>query len=332
MPSLPRSISGSDTNSYGTDSELDEIADGGALLSSISRKLPSKISRKGRKPRFMDFDCAECDSTPICAKGLCSRCYQRSRKQQLNAANAKINGVSQESVAPGWLDAFIAPMNSAVANINMNAPFNAGETLATLAANNRRRSFSCPHCHKLFYKPSQIARHVRVHTGEKPFACPHIGCIRSFSEKGNLRRHLKMHTGEKPFTCSTCGKKFSRRSHLADHVKAKNFESHHVPMPLQYAAMIANRAISSNAPPAEEDCAESSEDSDTSPGALERRVTAELVKLATPGRHADQLEALRHLKGTPEEQLRMQMALRITLEQQVKQLMTSVPDALNQLP
>lgn len=291
---------------------MDEIEDGGALLSSIGRTAKPHRARKGRKPRYMDFDCAECDSTPICAKGLCSRCYQRSRKQQLNATNAKklthaeralwsehLTTNSSGTTTSTNTPAPPAPIHNTtlatqLANSMQNPSFNAGEALATLG--NRRKCYPCPHCHKPFYKPSQTARHVRTHTGEKPFACPHMQCSRSFAEKGNLRRHLKMHTGEKPFTCNVCGRKFSRRSHLAEHLKAKNFDTHHgAPLPIQYAALMAPRAKVPGTPAMdnadEDDSIYSTEDEEDgtrkngangTPSLQERRATAELVKLATP--------------------------------------------------
>ncbi|KAI5093045.1 zinc finger protein 721-like [Silurus meridionalis] len=75
----------------------------------------------------------------------------------------------------------------------------------------------CQFCPKSFKKPSDLVRHVRIHTGEKPYKCD--DCGKSFTVKSTLDCHVKTHTGQKLFTCHMCSTAFSTKGSLKVHMR-----------------------------------------------------------------------------------------------------------------
>jgi len=84
------------------------------------------------------------------------------------------------------------------------------------------RPFPCPaeSCDRRFSRSDELSRHLRIHTGQRPFPC-HI-CQRAFSRSDHLTTHLRTHTGEKPFACEVCGRCFSRSDERTRHMRVHN--------------------------------------------------------------------------------------------------------------
>ncbi|XP_061116663.1 zinc finger protein 236-like isoform X1 [Conger conger] len=75
----------------------------------------------------------------------------------------------------------------------------------------------CNFCPKSFKKPSDLVRHIRIHTGEKPYKCD--DCGKSFTVKSTLDCHVKTHTGQKLFNCHMCNTAFSTKGSLKVHMR-----------------------------------------------------------------------------------------------------------------
>ena len=78
-----------------------------------------------------------------------------------------------------------------------------------------KKVLHCELCNKPFPDQSSLDRHVRIHTGEKPYICPYCG--HGFAHKSNMTKHIKMGQAQTNL-CRSCGKQFTSRCEMRKHV------------------------------------------------------------------------------------------------------------------
>lgn len=66
-------------------------------------------------------------------------------------------------------------------------------------------------CGKVFNERGNAIVHIRIHTGERPYACKFPGCGKTFTTIGNKNDHYRRHTKDKPYVCSFCGVRYYRK-------------------------------------------------------------------------------------------------------------------------
>jgi uncharacterized CHY-type Zn-finger protein len=143
----------------------------------------------------------------------------------------------------------IQPKNSvtpSMSSTECQQPFTVKITIIDTRQSKRNDgNYHCPACSNTFTNRSNLMKHLRIHTQEKPFVCgvcnkafaygnslkEHMNtherkaayvcsyCQKTFSNGSNLNRHLRTHTGEKPYECHFCSRRFTQSNNLKAHMR-----------------------------------------------------------------------------------------------------------------
>ncbi len=77
------------------------------------------------------------------------------------------------------------------------------------------KTHACLQCDYVATQKSHLTRHLRSHTGERPYKCDQCG-YRAI-QKAHLTVHSRVHTGERPFACKHCDYKAGRKDQFTRH-------------------------------------------------------------------------------------------------------------------
>ncbi|XP_025106288.1 transcription factor E4F1-like isoform X2 [Pomacea canaliculata] len=84
------------------------------------------------------------------------------------------------------------------------------------------RPFTCDVCSMKFKELPVLKAHMLTHSNVRQYRCTYEGCPYAFKTKGSLTRHIRRHTGERPYSCEACGRKFAESGALTRHMRARN--------------------------------------------------------------------------------------------------------------
>ncbi len=109
-------------------------------------------------------------------------------------------------------DLDLSPKRESLLKMDLMSPRPSCSRSPVKDENDKRLTCTYPGCGRLFKRTEHLNRHVRMHTGEKPYACLEPNCNRRFSRSDNMHAHMLRAHKKKP---TSKQKAFARMASLS---------------------------------------------------------------------------------------------------------------------
>lgn len=105
-------------------------------------------------------------------------------------------------------------------NVEGTASFHGQTRRGRRRVNKSKRLQQCQFCPYTTSLTGNLKKHIRIHTGQKPFKCD--VCSYACNQRHDLKIHMWTHTGERPFSCQSCPSSFRRKHDLKRHIETQH--------------------------------------------------------------------------------------------------------------
>uniref|UniRef100_A0A0L8HY35 Transcription factor E4F1 n=2 Tax=Octopus bimaculoides TaxID=37653 RepID=A0A0L8HY35_OCTBM len=192
------------------------------------QKLPRRGGRGRQKVPDVDEKLITEKTTYTCDK--CDKTFHREaalrRHVKYDHTNSDDNEEEEEEVEDGEKDKQTEkedvenkddnPEKVAVEDVELD--YKSGEIPAD---GKPSRPYTCQICQRSFKKIIVLRTHMLTHSDKREHHCFFEGCTYAFKTKGSLIRHMRRHTGERPYTCNMCKRSFTESGALSRHLKSR---------------------------------------------------------------------------------------------------------------
>ncbi|XP_071539602.1 uncharacterized protein [Panulirus ornatus] len=81
------------------------------------------------------------------------------------------------------------------------------------------KPYRCEECGTCFSRGDKLKVHSRIHSNIRPYWCQEPGCHYRAIDSGSLRKHMRTHTNERPYRCQLCPYSARDGSQLTVHLR-----------------------------------------------------------------------------------------------------------------